>query len=94
MSKLTMETLEKSFKDNTGTLYRMYLEAILCKGSVDDDLQDRVENEMSDYVAEVTECVIKLGGDSDIVMKWFKESLNEIKIGDIVFDYIERQEES
>ena len=94
MSKLTMESLEKSCKDNTTTLYSMYIEAMLCKGNVDNDLQDRIEEELPEYIGKVTECVIDIGGDPDVVMRWFKEGLNEIKIGDIVFDYIERQEES
>lgn len=94
MSKVTIEQLEKSYKETVGQVFGMYLEQVLSGDVVDPDLIDRVSSGMVGYEIEMGNSIRECGGDSDIMKKWFRESLNELKLGDLLCKHIEGDEES
>ena len=94
MSKITMESLKQSFKGELKTLYSEYVKRTLVDGTVDTELIQRVTTGLDAYVAEVHDCIEDLDGDPDVVLEWMRESLNEIRLGDLIFNAIEDQKES
>lgn len=95
MAKFTMEELKQSFKDQMKELYTRYFGLILTNQAIDEEILNRIGEFGSKYVCEVRDIIDELGGNSDELTKeWFIEVLNELKLGDVLKEYIYGNDES
>ena len=87
MAKVTLETLEKSFKETmTNTLKGLVTYSI--KNDTDvppDNMKEKLETYIDEMINAVEEC----GGGTDDVLKWTQEILGNINVVDLVEEAIE-----
>lgn len=95
MSSMDLKHVEKTYKDNVKKLFGEYLKAVLTTGTVDEDLANRVSDGLIGYSSDLEDyVVVTLGGDPDAIKTWLIEALNDIKLGEMLIEYIKGEMES
>ena len=85
MSKVTMETLEKSFKKNIANLFSEVIRKTF-NGGLDDETHFRLSAAMETYCDELFDAIEECGGDTDVIERWAIEALNDVRLGDLIGD--------